>query len=64
MPAEESYRIGCKLYVSMTRAKQELYLSYSSELSDWLNSQSILEKLDVNQEWHWHIDVDEHRSFK
>ena len=41
LPAEgihndELYRIACQLYVSMTRAKNDLYLSYHSHPSDWL----------------------------
>ena len=33
---EEIFRHGCRLYVAMTRAKDELYFSYSGELSTWL----------------------------
>ncbi len=36
-PAEEVYRDGCRLYVAMTRAKDDLYLSYHGQPSPWLN---------------------------
>jgi len=39
-PAEESFRHGCRLYVAMTRARDELYLSYSGECTPWLNPES------------------------
>lgn len=42
-PADEMYRDGCRLYVAMTRAKNDLYLSYHGEPSPWL--QSAKEKL-------------------
>ena len=42
-PPDEMYRDGCRLYVSMTRAKNDLYLSYHGEPSPWL--QSAREKL-------------------
>jgi superfamily I DNA/RNA helicase len=42
-PADEMYRDGCRLYVAMTRAKNDLYLSYHGEPSPWL--QSAREKL-------------------
>jgi hypothetical protein len=35
-PAEEALRHGCKLYVAMTRARDELYLSYTGTPSRWL----------------------------
>jgi ankyrin repeat protein/uncharacterized protein YihD (DUF1040 family) len=34
---EEQYRYACQLYVSMTRAKKELYLSYSDKICSWLD---------------------------
>ena len=37
-PADEMYRDGCRLYVAMTRAKNDLYLSYHGEPSPWLKS--------------------------
>jgi len=37
-PADEMYRHGCRLYVAMTRAKNDLYLSYHGEPSPWLRS--------------------------
>jgi hypothetical protein len=35
-PAEEAFRHGCRLYVAMTRARRHLYLSYSGQVSPWL----------------------------
>ena len=35
---DESFRDGCRLYVAMTRAKNELYLSYHDAPSQWLTS--------------------------
>lgn len=37
-PSEEHYRDACRFYVAMTRAKHELYLSYSIEASRWLTN--------------------------
>jgi hypothetical protein len=37
---EETFRHGCRLYVAMTRARDELYLSYSGAASKWLNRES------------------------
>lgn len=37
LPAEESYRELCKLYVAMTRAKRELIVSYSGAASSFLS---------------------------
>ncbi|OOY24897.1 hypothetical protein BMI91_00135 [Thioclava sediminum] len=37
-PIDEMYRDGCRLYVAMTRAKNDLYLSYHGEPSPWLQS--------------------------
>lgn len=42
-PVDEMYRDGCRLYVAMTRAKNDLYLSYHGDPSPWL--QSAREKL-------------------
>lgn len=39
-PTDEMYRDGCRLYVAMTRAKNDLYLSYHGEPSPWLQSAS------------------------
>lgn len=38
IPVREYYRDLSKLYVSMTRAKLELYISYSGDLSSFFNS--------------------------
>jgi len=52
-PPQEAYRHGCRLYVSMTRAKNELYLSYSGEPSEWLSkakdSLAFMEWKDVEE---------------
>lgn len=37
LPAEESYRDLCKLYVAMTRAKRELIVSHSGEPTQFLS---------------------------
>lgn len=37
-PTEEAFRHGCRLYVAMTRAKNELYLSYHNQPSRWLSN--------------------------
>lgn len=36
VPEEELYRFSCQLYVAMTRAKNDLYLSYHENCSRWL----------------------------
>ena len=35
-PVAESFRYSCRLYVAMTRSRDELYLSYSGSPSRWL----------------------------
>lgn len=35
-PPDEAFRHGCRLYVAMTRARDELYMSYSDEPTKWL----------------------------
>lgn len=37
MPPGEQYRDACRLYVAMTRAKRDLILSFSGELSTWID---------------------------
>ncbi|WP_170755607.1 3'-5' exonuclease [Ruegeria lacuscaerulensis] len=37
VPKDELYRFSCQLYVAMTRAKNDLYLSYHSQKSRWLS---------------------------
>jgi hypothetical protein len=39
-PPDEYFRHGCRLYVAMTRARDELYLSYSGIPTSWLNQAS------------------------
>ena len=39
-PPDESFRYGCRLYVTMTRARDELYLSHSGEATPWFKSTS------------------------
>jgi superfamily I DNA/RNA helicase len=36
-PKEEAFRHGSRLYVAMTRARDELYISYHAEPSPWLD---------------------------
>ena len=36
-PEEEAFRSGCQLYVAMTRARDELYLSYSGKPTRWFD---------------------------
>lgn len=55
MPKEEQFRDACRLYVAMTRAKRELIVSYSDNLSPWLkNSESFFDK-DV---WEEYVEMD------
>jgi len=37
-PREEAYRDGCRLYVAMTRAKNDLFISYHGSPSEWLEN--------------------------
>jgi hypothetical protein len=37
-PKEEAFRHGSRLYVAMTRARDELYISYHDQPSRWLSS--------------------------
>ena len=39
VPDEEAFRMGCQLYVAMTRAKTRLFISYSGECSRWIQSE-------------------------
>lgn len=43
---EEAFRHGCRLYVAMTRARDELILSYSGEVTDWLAPSNLLAFMD------------------
>ena len=45
---DERYRYGCQLYVAMTRAKDELILSFNGEKSDWLD---VEERLVQHAQW-------------
>jgi superfamily I DNA/RNA helicase len=49
-PAEEAFRHGCRLYVAMTRAKNELYLSYHNQPSRWLSNARDALSFD---DWSW-----------
>ena len=40
MPTEEQFRDSCRFYVAMTRAKKQLIISYSNEMSSWIDSPS------------------------
>jgi len=46
IPEDEIYRSACQLYVSMTRAKNDLYLSYHNEPSPWLENTYHLYRAD------------------
>ena len=41
-PAEETFRYACQLYVAMTRARDQLVLSYSTTPSRWLLNKASL----------------------
>ncbi|EEA03732.1 Superfamily I DNA and RNA helicase-like protein [Burkholderia sp. H160] len=59
LPAEESYRELCKLYVAMTRAKRELIISYSRDASPFLGK--VIDLFTIG-EWHDYADVREHKT--
>ena len=46
IPPDEIYRSACQFYVSMTRAKNDLYLSYHDNPSDWLVNTIHLHRYD------------------
>lgn len=57
-PEEEAFRFGCQLYVAMTRARDELYLSHSGTHSEWfektrnqLNFASWSEVMEIDQKF-------------
>ena len=54
LPKEEMYFDVCKLYVAMTRAKLEMIISYSGQLSDIFNASSEYFLL---SSWHEHVKV-------
>jgi superfamily I DNA/RNA helicase len=39
MPKEEQFRDACRFYVAMTRAKKELILTYTGEMSEWISNE-------------------------
>ena len=50
IPREEMYRFISQFYVAMTRAKEQLILSYSNEKSNWLDNQNVeLAEFDWNE---------------
>ncbi|MBL8714280.1 MAG: UvrD-helicase domain-containing protein [Alphaproteobacteria bacterium] len=55
IPQEEVFRFGSQLYVAMTRAKQQLFISYSGETSKWFAS-CIEEELIVPDAWEGYVD--------
>jgi len=55
IPEGERYRDACQFYVSMTRAKRELIISYSDELSHWLIN--CLDYFDTD-DWSEYIDIE------
>ena len=57
LPAEESYRDLCKLYVAMTRAKRELIVSYSDKPSQFLSG---LRPLFTVGDWNTYSEIDTH----
>ena len=42
VPKDENYRSACQFYVAMTRAKNDLYLSYHKNATPWLDNTSHL----------------------
>ena len=54
---EEAFRIGCKLYVAMTRAKDRLFLSYSKSPGEWMLK---LKGLVKETSWDNYLDKDSH----
>jgi hypothetical protein len=56
MPSEEQFRDACKLYVSMTRAKKELIISYSGHISDWVNNDRCKKYFDFS-DWDSYVDA-------
>jgi UvrD/REP helicase N-terminal domain/UvrD-like helicase C-terminal domain len=55
VPEDEAFRYGCQLYVAMTRAKDQLVLSYSGEPSHWLTADGVHIAF---YEWGNHVDLD------
>lgn len=55
-PNEEAFRYGCQLYVAMTRARDQLILSYAGEPSTWLNKP---ETIFVRDLWETFVDPEE-----
>lgn len=55
MPENEHFRDACRFYVAMTRAKQELIISYSSEMTDWVSNEKCLARFEV-EDWSSYVD--------
>jgi hypothetical protein len=49
IPEDEVYRSACQFYVSMTRAKNDLYLSYHKTPSPWLENTKHLYRTDWSE---------------
>ena len=49
IPEDEVYRSACQFYVSMTRAKNDLYLSYHKSPSQWLENTIHLYRTDWSE---------------
>tara|TARA_B100000963_G_scaffold308782_1_gene284402 strand:- start:967 stop:3540 length:2574 start_codon:yes stop_codon:yes gene_type:complete len=49
VPEDEVYRSACQFYVSMTRAKNDLYLSYHKTPSPWLENTKHLYRTDWSE---------------
>lgn len=54
VPEDEAFRFGCQLYVAMTRAKDQLVLSYSGEASAWLKAKGV--NIDFD-DWENYVDL-------
>jgi hypothetical protein len=55
-PKEETFRFGCQLYVAMTRARDQLILSYSGSPSPWLARSNSALHFD---DWATFVDISE-----
>lgn len=53
-PVEDAFRFGAQLYVAMTRAKEQLVLSFSGTPSDWLTNRDVGLSFDT---WDNYVDV-------
>lgn len=56
MPVEEQYRDACRLYVAMTRAKRQLILSYSGDVSPWIYNDGVKQYFEFAA-WESYVDL-------